>query len=83
MSSIQDMCLLFPQGFPGQPHSPDFNHCVIFDPKVTGSLVTGLGCPSDSDNALGITLMCLINRGIRNLISLKPRVFPFAPRVNI
>ena len=28
----------------GQPHSPDVNHCVfnVFDPKVTGSLVTRL-----------------------------------------
>ena len=29
----------------GQPHSPDFNHCVFtsFDPKVTWSLVASLG----------------------------------------
>ena len=31
--------------FRGQPHSPDFNHCVFtsFDPKVTWSLVASLG----------------------------------------
>ena len=29
----------------GQPHSPNFNHCIfyIFDPRVTGSLVARLG----------------------------------------